>query len=142
MSAIARYLKSSGTAIAGYDRSESSITEALEQEGCIITYEDDLNGIPGLYTDLSEKDNVIIVYTPAIPAENRIISWFRDNHYKLKKRSEILGEISAETETLAVSGTHGKTTVSTMLAHILIPGRYIKELQYQSAYIRQQVYSN
>ena len=66
-----------------------------------------------------DKSKVLIVYTPAIPAENRIISFFRNNGYRLYKRSEILGEISQHTDTLAVAGTHGKTTVSTMIAHLL-----------------------
>lgn len=119
MSAIARYFRFSGKEVAGYDRSESSITTALEEEGCVITFEDKIESVPPMFRNTSAKDNVLIVYTPAIPAENRIITWFRNNNYRLFKRSEILGEISHETETLAVSGTHGKTTVSTMLAHIL-----------------------
>ena len=75
------------------------------------------------YLNFSEtlqiQDKVIIVYTPAIPAENRILSHFRENGYRIYKRSEILGEISSHTDTLAVAGTHGKTTVSTMIAHLL-----------------------
>ena len=78
-----------------------------------------LNDLPDLFRDISEKNKVIIVYTPAIPAENRILSFFRDNGYSIYKRSEILGEISSKTDTLAVAGTHGKTTVSTMIAHLL-----------------------
>ncbi len=75
--------------------------------------------MPDLFTDVSEKDKVIVVYTPAIPSENKILSFFRTNGYRIYKRSEILGEISAHTDTLAVAGTHGKTTVSTMIAHLL-----------------------
>ena len=119
MSAIARYFRFAGKKVAGYDRSESNITNALEEEGCIITFEDKIESVPEIFRNSSEKNNVLIVYTPAIPAENNIITWFRNNNYRLFKRSEILGEISLDTETLAVSGTHGKTTVSTMLAHIL-----------------------
>jgi UDP-N-acetylmuramate--alanine ligase len=119
MSAVARYYRFLGIAVAGYDRSESSITEALGSEGCEISYVDDPHNVPGIFKDPSEKENVLIVYTPAIPVENKIITWFRSNNYTLRKRAEILGDISLDTETLAVSGTHGKTTVSTMLAHIL-----------------------
>ncbi|HVN56882.1 MAG TPA: UDP-N-acetylmuramate--L-alanine ligase [Bacteroidales bacterium] len=119
MSAIARYFRFLNIEVAGYDRSSSAITLALESEGCKITFEDDSVTVPPLYKNIAEKDSVLIVYTPAIPKDNSILSFFRSNGYELKKRSEILGEISRHTDTLAVSGTHGKTTVSTMLAHIL-----------------------
>jgi UDP-N-acetylmuramate--alanine ligase len=119
MSAIARYFRYCEVYVAGYDRIESSITIALEKEGCDIKYEDEISSVPGIFKEPSEKDQVIIVYTPAIPPENKILSWFRVNNYTIRKRSEILGGISLKTDTLAVSGTHGKTTVSTILAHIL-----------------------
>jgi UDP-N-acetylmuramate--alanine ligase len=85
----------------------------------MVSYDDDITAIPPLFRNIPEKDRVIVVFTPAIPAENRIISFFRDNNYKLYKRSEILGAISLLTDTLAIEGTHGKTTVSTMTAHLL-----------------------
>lgn len=119
MSALALYFAKGGYSIAGYDRSESRITLSLIENGCEITYKDDISVLPALFRNISEKNNVIIVYTPAIPAENRILSFFRDNGYRIYKRSEILGEISLNTDTLAVAGTHGKTTVSTMIAHLL-----------------------
>jgi UDP-N-acetylmuramate--alanine ligase len=119
MSALALYFLKGGYSIAGYDRSESKISISLAAEGCIITYDDDPDALPELYSNILNRSKVIIVYTPAIPAENRILSWFRDNGYRLYKRSEILGEISLHTDTLAVAGTHGKTTVSTMIAHLL-----------------------
>jgi UDP-N-acetylmuramate--alanine ligase len=105
--------------VAGYDRSESRITQSLREAGCTITFDDDRGKLPLLFTDITKRDKVIIVYTPAIPAENSLISFFRDNNYTLFKRSEILGEISLKSDTLAVAGTHGKTTISTMTAHIL-----------------------
>jgi UDP-N-acetylmuramate--alanine ligase len=108
-----------GYSIAGYDRSESRITLSLIENGCDISYADDLNVIPNLFRISSDKSSVIIVYTPAISAENKILSYFRSNGYLIYKRSEILGEISKNTDTLAVAGTHGKTTVSTMIAHLL-----------------------
>jgi UDP-N-acetylmuramate--alanine ligase len=119
MSAIARYFLAGGFPVSGYDRSESSLTLELTSEGCNITYSDDLNSLPELYCNPSEKDKTLIIYTPAIPADNKIITYFRNNRYRLLKRSEILGEISEKTDTIAVSGTHGKTTVSTMIAHLL-----------------------
>ena len=119
MSALALYFAKGGYTIAGYDRTESRITLSLIENGCDITYKDDISVLPALFRNISEKNKVIIVYTPAIPAENKILSFFRDNGYRIYKRSEILGEISLNTDTLAVAGTHGKTTVSTMIAHLL-----------------------
>lgn len=119
MSALALYFAKGGYAIAGYDRSESRITLSLIENNCTVTYKDDLRFLPDLFRYSSDKSKVIIVYTPAIPAENQILSFFRSNGYVIYKRSEILGEISSNTDTLAVAGTHGKTTVSTMLAHLL-----------------------
>jgi UDP-N-acetylmuramate--alanine ligase len=119
MSAVALYFIKSGFFVAGYDRSESKITDSLVANGCRINFDDNVNSLPELFRDSDEKDKVIIVYTPAISAENKILSFFRENDYSILKRSEILGEISANTETIAISGTHGKTTVSTMTAHIL-----------------------
>jgi UDP-N-acetylmuramate--alanine ligase len=119
MSALALYFSKGGYTIAGYDRSESKISISLVEAGCEITYDDDPKNLPELFSNGLNKCKVIVVYTPAIPAENHILSWFRDNGYRLYKRSEILGEISLHTDTLAVAGTHGKTTVSTMIAHLL-----------------------
>lgn len=119
MSALALYFAKGGYAISGYDRSATHITQTLNENGCSTTFEDQLNTVPCMFTYPPEKDKVIIVYTPAIPAENKILSFFRTNGYNIYKRSEILGEISRNTDTLAVAGTHGKTTVSTMVAHLL-----------------------
>jgi len=119
MSALALYFSKGGYKIAGYDRSESRISLSLAENGCEITYNDDLSILPELFSNIKEKNKVIIVYTPAIPAENTILAFFRINEYQIYKRSEILGEISRHTDTLAVAGTHGKTTVSTMIAHLL-----------------------
>lgn len=119
MSALALYFAKGGYSIAGYDRSESSITKSLADDGCAITYDDDPELLPRLFRNEKERDKVIVIYTPAIPASNNILSYFRDNGYLIYKRSELLGEISKNTDTLAVAGTHGKTTVSTMIAHLL-----------------------
>jgi UDP-N-acetylmuramate--alanine ligase len=119
MSALALYFRKGEYTIAGYDRSPSAVTDSLGEQGCNVSFDDDENKIPDLFRAISKKENVIVVYTPAIPVENRVITFFRANGYRLYKRSEILGEISNHTDTLAVAGTHGKTTVSTMLAHLL-----------------------
>ncbi len=119
MSALALYFSKGGYTIGGYDRSESKITLSLAEEGCSITYDDDPAILPELFGTIGNKEKLIIIFTPAIPAENRILSHFKKSGYKLYKRSEILGEISLHTDTLAVAGTHGKTTVSTMTAHLL-----------------------
>ena len=119
MSALALYFAKGGFVIAGYDRSESIITRRLAGAGCDITYDDEINNMPDLFRNTPDKSKVLIVHTPAIPVENRILSFFRENGYTLYKRSEILGAISSRTDTLAVAGTHGKTTVSTMIAHLL-----------------------
>jgi UDP-N-acetylmuramate--alanine ligase len=119
MSALALYFLKGGYRIAGYDRSETGLTVSLSEQGCDITYFDQQSTIPELFRDPDKRGRVLVIYTPAIPVENRIISFFRDNGYELRKRSEILGEISKHTLTIAVAGTHGKTTVSTMTAHIL-----------------------
>ncbi len=119
MSALALYFAKGGFTIAGYDRSETFITQSLIESGCTISYEDTLSSLPPLFSDPLFKEKVKVVYTPAIPPENQIISFFREKGYTMQKRSEVLGEISAHTDTLAIAGTHGKTTVSTMTAHLL-----------------------
>ena len=119
MSALARYFRYGGFTVAGYDRTETLLTSKLAGEGCLITYEDSVGVLPSQFRDPAARDRVLIIYTPAIPPENAILSYFRDNGYHIYKRSEVLGEISSHTDTLAVAGTHGKTTVSTMTAHLL-----------------------
>lgn len=119
MSALAFYFAGKGFKVAGYDRAQSLITDSLVKAGCNISFSDDTGTIPGLFKAQSSRDNVIIVFTPAIPSDSRILSFFTKNKYTIFKRAEILGALSEETDTIAVAGTHGKTTVSTMTAHIL-----------------------
>jgi UDP-N-acetylmuramate--alanine ligase len=119
MSALALYFAQAGFRIAGYDRSESRITDNLSGAGCEIIYDDNAGLLPSLFKDISLKDKVTVIYTPAIPAENSILSFFRNKGYRLYKRAEVLGAISTGTDTIAIAGTHGKTTVSTMTAHLL-----------------------
>lgn len=111
MSALARYFKSMGARVSGYDKTPTALTDELQREDIAVTFEDDLNLYP--------KEVDLVVYTPAIPKEHKGLSFYRNNHYNLKKRSEVLGIISADKFTIAVAGSHGKTTVSSMIAHIL-----------------------
>ncbi|MDR3093628.1 MAG: UDP-N-acetylmuramate--L-alanine ligase [Bacteroidales bacterium] len=117
MSALARYFKAKGSELCGYDRTETPLTQALIAEGIPVHYRDDITAIPDSFK--SDKNGTLVVYTPAVPASHSEMNWFRDKGYRLMKRSEVLGIISEAKETIAVSGTHGKTSVSTMTAHIL-----------------------
>jgi UDP-N-acetylmuramate--alanine ligase len=119
MSALASYFSRGGYNIAGYDRTSSRITQSLAAQGCNISFRDKISEIPSLFREVKNSDKVIIVFTPAIPPESNILNYFRNNGYRIYKRSEILGEISSKTDTIAVAGTHGKTTVSTMIAFLL-----------------------
>ncbi len=119
MSALALYFAEKGFVIAGYDRAETTLTRSLSSKGCDISYDDSIDSIPGNFRDIPDKNKLLVIYTPAIPTENQIFSFFRENGFRVSKRSEILGEISSHTDTLAVAGTHGKTTISTMTAHLL-----------------------
>ena len=113
MSAIARYYHFKGVAVSGYDRTPSELTHALEAEGIGVHYEDDPSRIP------QDIQNTLVVYTPAIPAELGELRYVREHDYRVIKRSQMLGEITAGQRCLAVAGTHGKTTTSTLVAHIL-----------------------
>ena len=111
MSAIARYFHSRGVKVSGYDRSSSSLTKELEAEGMHIHYEDDI--------EMAPKNADLIVYTPAIPASHAELTFYKNNGYTVVKRSEVLGIITESSFNICVAGTHGKTTTSTMIAHIL-----------------------
>ncbi|MBP5483785.1 MAG: UDP-N-acetylmuramate--L-alanine ligase [Bacteroidales bacterium] len=113
MSALARYYKFKGFEVAGYDRTPSDLTHELEAEGILVHYEDRPDLIP------ADKDQTLVVYTPAIPADLGELVKAREEGYVLLKRSRTLGEIARGQRCLAVAGTHGKTTTSTMIAHIL-----------------------
>ncbi len=117
MSALARYFLHEGRPVAGYDRARTPLTEELEKEGAQIHYDDDVKLIPALFKE-SEIDTLVI-YTPAVGSDNRELDFFRKNRNKVIKRAEALGVIASTKKLLAVSGTHGKTTTSTMLAHIM-----------------------
>jgi UDP-N-acetylmuramate--alanine ligase len=123
MSAIARYFNTIGIAVSGYDKTPTSLTNALIKEGIDIHFEDDINLIDASFFKLP-KEEVLVVITPAIPKNHKELNFFEDNNYELKKRAEVLGMITESTYTAAVAGTHGKTTTSTILTHILKSSGY------------------
>ena len=112
MSAIARYFKFKGYNVSGYDRTPSGLTAELEKEGIAIHYEDRPDMVPG------DAGKTLVIYTPAVPQDMGELVYVREHGYRLLKRSRILGEITDGQRCLAVAGTHGKTTTSTLLAHI------------------------
>ena len=116
MSAIARYYKFKGVNVSGYDRTPSELTHALEAEGIAVHYDDDPERIP------KDAAHTLVVYTPAVPADLAELNYVREHGYRVIKRSQMLGEITAGQTCLAVAGTHGKTTTSTLVAHILTEG--------------------
>ncbi|WP_321295688.1 UDP-N-acetylmuramate--L-alanine ligase [Marinifilum fragile] len=115
MSAIARYFHSIGKNVFGYDRTSTKLTGELIEEGINITFEDDLDTIPNEFLN---KENTLIVFTPAIPKDHQQLSYFKLNSYTIMKRSQVLGLLSDDLNGIGIAGTHGKTTVSTITAHI------------------------
>lgn len=116
MSAIARYFLKKKLVVAGYDKTPSDLTRTLEDEGMIIHYDEDVEKIP---VECKEKDSTLVVYTPAIPAAHKELLFFRKEGFDIKKRAQVLGELTKSNKGLCVAGTHGKTTTSTMAAHIM-----------------------
>lgn len=111
MSALARYFSSKGVTVSGYDKTETNLSKQLEKEGIKIHYTDDIN--------LLDKNAQLVVYTPAVPKEHREFNYYLQNNYQLLKRSDVLGNITEDSFNICVAGTHGKTTISAMIAHIL-----------------------
>ena len=111
MSALARCFNMRDVKVSGYDKTETALTKKLVEEGIEIHYEDDIN--------LLDKNADVVVYTPAIPSTQKEINYFKKNNYTLLKRSDVLGLLTKDTFNICVAGTHGKTTTSAMIAHIL-----------------------
>ncbi|RYZ26535.1 MAG: UDP-N-acetylmuramate--L-alanine ligase, partial [Chitinophagaceae bacterium] len=111
MSAIARYFLSKGIQVSGYDKTETALTKELATEGMNIHYNENVNAIP--------KEVALVVYTPAVPKEHAELVYYQNNGYKVVKRSDVLQGISNSSFNICIGGTHGKTTITTMTAHIL-----------------------
>jgi len=111
MSALARYFLSKGAEVSGYDKTSTTLTQEMQKEGIDIHYEDDV--------DLLDKNADLVVYTPAIPKDQKEFNYYKDSGYDVVKRSDVLQEITRSSFNICVAGTHGKTTISTMIAHIL-----------------------
>lgn len=112
MSALARYFMHEGCEVAGYDRTATPLTARLEAEGALVNYQDSVEAIPEQFLD----KNTVVVYTPAVPADQQQMCYFREGGYRMLKRSQMLGELSAGKFVMAVAGTHGKTTTSTLVS--------------------------
>lgn len=116
MANLVRYYLRHGYPVAGYDRTPSLLTNALENEGAILTFNDSEDEIPA---DFCNPEETLVVYTPAVPESNKILSFFRNNGFEVIKRAALLGRITRDTDAICVAGSHGKTTTSSMIANIL-----------------------
>jgi len=120
MSAIARYFNTLGINVAGYDKVSKPLTDDLINEGINIHFSDDIINIP---EEFKNKHNTLVVYTPAMPKNHKELNYFIKEGFSIKKRSEVLGMLSREKKCIAVAGTHGKTTITTMIAHLMRKSR-------------------
>ena len=116
MSAIARYFLHKGIVVAGYDKTSTPLTLQLEKEGMLIHYDENIDEIPAACKD---PRSCLVIYTPAIPAEHKELVFFRENNFGIEKRAQVLGTLTRTHKGLCVAGTHGKTSTSTMCAHIM-----------------------
>lgn len=120
MSALARYFNVRGFLVAGYDRTETKLTQDLVTEGIAVNYDDAQQHIPASFLDI---DKTLVIITPAIPQDHPQLIYFQEHGYKMMKRSEMLGEITRQSKAICIAGTHGKTTTSTITAHLLHQSR-------------------
>lgn len=119
MAALARYYLAKGLPVAGYDRTESALTDELAAEGALVSYDDSMDAVPEAF---QQKKGTLVVYTPAVPATNIPLTFFRKEGFEIHKRAAVLGQITRASKSLCFSGTHGKTTTSSMAAHIMHSG--------------------
>lgn len=118
MSALARYFITMGIHVAGYDKTPSELTQTLVSEGITVHYKDNPGDIPPRFKEKNSTTDTLIVYTPAVPATNKVMNYFKTAGYDMEKRAKVLGMIANEGKAIAIAGSHGKTTVSTIAAHI------------------------
>ena len=116
MSAIARYFLKKGMVVAGYDKTPSALTEQLGKEGALIHYEENVDLIPH---SCKNPQKTLVIYTPAVPSDHAELVFFRQNNFEIQKRAQVLGTLTRAHRGLCFAGTHGKTTTSTMCAHIM-----------------------
>lgn len=116
MSALARYFHTKGYRVAGYDRTETKLTSDLQAEGIAVCFEEGVGHIPVRYT---KPDNTLVVLTPAVPKDHPQLKYFQANGFTIQKRAEVLGNITRQSKGICIAGTHGKTTTSTITAHLL-----------------------
>ena len=116
MSALARYFIKRGLVVAGYDKTPSALTHQLEKEGMLLHYEENIDEIPHA---CKNPQTTLVVYTPAIPAEHQELKFFQERGFVIQKRAQVLGTLTRSHKGLCFAGTHGKTTTSTMCAHIM-----------------------
>ena len=116
MSALARYFHTKGFQVAGYDRTETKLTKELQAEGITVSFNENVSEIPFVYT---KPENTLVILTPAIPANHPQLKYFQANNYSIQKRAQVLGDITRQSKGICIAGTHGKTTTSTIAAHLL-----------------------
>jgi len=116
MSALARYFYTKGFQVAGYDRTETKLTSELQTEGIIVSFNQDIDEIPFVFT---KPENTLIIITPAIPNDHPQLRYFQKNNFTIQKRAQVLGDITRQSKGICIAGTHGKTTTSTIAAHLL-----------------------
>ncbi|MEI7502557.1 MAG: Mur ligase domain-containing protein, partial [Paludibacter sp.] len=116
MSALARYFHAKGFTVAGYDRTETKLTSDLQAEGIVINFNQALDQIP---MEFLQAKNTLIVITPAVPQNHPQLIYFQEHNFVIQKRAQVLGDITRQSKGICISGTHGKTTTSTIAAHIL-----------------------
>lgn len=116
MSAIARYFIHRGLVVAGYDKTSTELTQRLEKEGMLLHYDENVDEIPHA---CKKPESCLVVYTPAVPADHKELVYFREHGFEIQKRAQVLGTLTRQMYGLCVAGTHGKTTTSSMCAHIM-----------------------